>query len=164
MRACRYTVLIAFFFIIKRLTQFQGRAAVNGASLYSRTVCDAKSKKDFSMFWLVRLDRSKRKQVLEVVQTNVEVVYTRCSPTLGLSSVRRIAVLLDLVCDRMLWSNGNGLVSCLLFDGSVRVGFSAPYVLSAAEQTLLHLLVSVCVQVFICYSIYFIFSILFYNI
>ncbi|XP_048028715.1 tubulin polyglutamylase TTLL7 isoform X2 [Megalobrama amblycephala] len=68
-------------------------------------------------YWLVKLDATKQRKVLDIVRTNIRSVLQRIWSELDVESLR-LYRLFNRVFNRLLWSHGQGLWNCLSSSGS----------------------------------------------
>lgn len=68
-------------------------------------------------YWLVKLDATKQRKVLDIVRTNIRQVLQRIWSEPDVDSLR-LNRLLNRVFSRLLWSHGQGLWNCLSSSGS----------------------------------------------
>ncbi|KAK9966301.1 hypothetical protein ABG768_003421 [Culter alburnus] len=67
-------------------------------------------------YWLVKLDATKQRKVLDIVRTNIRSVLQRIWSELDVESLR-LYRLFNRVFNRLLWSHGQGLWNCLSSSG-----------------------------------------------
>uniref|UniRef100_A0A8C2CR49 Tubulin tyrosine ligase-like family, member 7 n=1 Tax=Cyprinus carpio TaxID=7962 RepID=A0A8C2CR49_CYPCA len=68
-------------------------------------------------YWLVKLDATKQRKVLDIVRTNIRSVLQRIWSEPDVESLR-LYRLFNRVFNRLLWSHGQGLWNCLSSSGS----------------------------------------------
>ncbi|XP_050978436.1 LOW QUALITY PROTEIN: tubulin polyglutamylase TTLL7 [Labeo rohita] len=68
-------------------------------------------------YWLVKLDATKQRKVLDIVRTNIRSVLQRIWSEPDVESLRLFR-LFNRVFNRLLWSHGQGLWNCLSSSGS----------------------------------------------
>uniref|UniRef100_A0A672SJ10 Tubulin tyrosine ligase-like family, member 7 n=1 Tax=Sinocyclocheilus grahami TaxID=75366 RepID=A0A672SJ10_SINGR len=68
-------------------------------------------------YWLVKLDATKQRKVLDIVRTNIHWMLQRIWSEPDVESLR-LFCLLNRVFNRLLWSHGQGLWNCLSSSGS----------------------------------------------
>uniref|UniRef100_A0A8C2CTN2 Tubulin tyrosine ligase-like family, member 7 n=1 Tax=Cyprinus carpio TaxID=7962 RepID=A0A8C2CTN2_CYPCA len=94
-------------------------------------------------YWLVKLDATKQRKVLDIVRTNIRSVLQRIWSEPDVESLR-LYRLFNRVFNRLLWSHGQGLWNCLSSSGYETFIFKSSEVVTTQELRCCQHVVQLC--------------------
>ncbi|XP_076880244.1 tubulin polyglutamylase TTLL7 [Brachyhypopomus gauderio] len=98
--------------------RFPGKSDEEGEAVLEQILNNWKyHKPKVASYWLVKLDATKQRKVLDIVRTNVRSALQRIWREADVDSLR-MARLFSRVFTRLLWSHGQGLWNCFCSSGS----------------------------------------------